>query len=105
MRIIEQLSDHIKDEIEDAQEYIRRALDLKEDHKDVADLYCKLSEEELKHMEMLHEEVVKVIEDWRKKSGQEPPPEMQARYDILHKIHIGDVNKARLMIQLYKGAR
>ena len=105
MRIIEQLSDHIRAEICDATDYAREALDLKEENKGVADLYVRLASEELTHMELLHNKVTEVIEDWKKKTGEEPPAHMQARYDILHKIYMGDANKARLMIQLYKEAK
>lgn len=102
MKKIEQLSDHIKEEIEDAQTYIREAFECKEHDKAVADLYATLAAEELKHMDMLHQQVVKVIEEYRKVKG-DPPVEMQARYDILHKIYTGDANKVKLMIKLYKG--
>ena len=102
MKKIEQLSDHIKEEIEDAEEYIREAMACKDDDKTVADLYATLAGEELKHMEMLHTQVVKEIETYRKEKG-EPPADMLARYEILHKIHTGDAMKVRLMIKLYKG--
>ena len=101
MRIIQELSDNIKDEIEDAHKYASRALELKDDNKEVADLYCTLAGEELKHMEMLHTQVVKCIESYRKSHG-EPPAEMMTRYKVLHEIHIGDARKVKLMIQLYK---
>ena len=100
MRDIERLATHIKDEIDDAEEYIREAMDT--DNKETADLYCTLAGEELRHMNMLHDRVVGEIEEWRDRTGQEPPPEMQARYDILHKIYAGEANKVRLLIQLYK---
>ena len=50
MRIIQELSDNIKDEIEDAHKYASRALELKDDNKEIADLYCTLAGAELKHM-------------------------------------------------------
>lgn len=102
MKKIKQLSDHIKEEIEDAQTYIREALECKEKDKTIADLYANLAAEELKHMDMLHDMVVKVIDAYRKDNG-DPPADMLARYDILHEIHAGDAMKVRLMIKLYKG--
>lgn len=101
MRKISELYDHIKEEIEDAEEYIRDALRCKENDRDIADTYCTLAEEELKHAEALHKQVVRVIEAYRKTNG-DPPPDMQARYDILHEMHIADVNKIRLMVRIYK---
>lgn len=105
MRLIEQLSDHIREEIEDAESYIRDATSIKEKYPETAEVYRALAEEELKHMNMLHGAVVKEIEAWKRETGQEPPPVMQARYDILHKIAMEDANKVKLMIQLYKEAR
>ena len=105
MRLIEQLSDHIREEIEDAETYIREASDCREKNPETAEVYRTLAEEELKHMDLLHNAVTKVIDAWKRSSGQEVPPVMQARYDILHKIAIGDANKVKLMIQLYKEAR
>jgi Mn-containing catalase len=101
MKKIQQLSDHIKEEIEDACTYIDEALMCKEDNREVADLYCRLAEEELTHMGMLHKQVVREIENYRRTNG-DPPPVMQARYDILHEIHTADANRVRLKIQLYK---
>ena len=101
MRTIKELSDNIKDEIEDAHKYASRALDLKDSDRETADLYCSLAQEELKHMEMLHARVVKCIDDYRKNNG-EPPIEMRVRYETLHEIHTSDARKVRLMIQLYK---
>ena len=103
MRKIEKLSDHIREEIKDAETYIREALDCKETDKAIADLYCSLAAEELKHMEMLHNQVVQTIEAYRKSNG-EPPAEMKARYDVLHKIYTNDAMNVKLMIQLYKEA-
>ena len=101
MRMIKELSDNIKDEIEDAHKYASRALELKDENKEIADLYCTLAQEELSHMERLHAQVVKCIEAYRKDKG-EPPVEMTARYNVLHEIHTSDARKVRIIIQLYK---
>ena len=101
MKNIKKLCDHIREEIEDAEDYIRDALACKENDPEVADTYCRLAEEELGHMAMLHKQVVRLIEAYRKANG-EPPADMKARYDVLHEVHMADTHKVRLMIQLYK---
>ena len=101
MKKIANLSDHIRDEIEDAEEYIREAMICKETDREVADLYCKLAEEELQHMAMLHKQVIRVIDLYRREHG-DPPVEMQTRYEVLHEVHVADAAKVRMMIQVYK---
>lgn len=101
MKLIEKLSEHITEEIGDACDYIDEALACKEKDRDTADLYCRLAEEELGHMNLLHKRVARVIEAYKAEHG-DPPENMQLRYDILHDIHINDANKVKLKIQLYK---
>ena len=101
MKCIQQLSDKIKDEIKDAHEYASLALNLRDSDKDHAELYYTLAQEELKHMEMLHAQVVKDIEAYRKEHG-EPPADMMIKYNVIHKIHMDDAREVKLMLLLYK---
>ena len=101
MKNIAKLSDHIRDEIEDAEEYIRDAINCKDTDRETADLYCKLAEEELQHMSYLHKQAVREIEQYRRERG-EPPADMLTRYEVLHEVHTADAAKVRMMIQMYK---
>ena len=87
MKIIKALSEHISEEIEDAEAYVKAALKHKEDHPDLARLLYELSVDEMHHMELLHEEVVKLIAEHRKTKG-EPPAAMLAVYEYLHEKNI-----------------
>ena len=77
MKIIEKLSGMIEEEIHDAEKYARCALQYKDDKEmhDVAEMFYKLSNEEMGHMNMLHSQVVSLIEAYRKEKG-EPPEAM-----------------------------
>ena len=101
MKIIQWLSDKIEDEINDANVYCTKALMLKETMPKLADTLEKLSEEELKHMAMLHNEVVDIIEEYRKKDG-EPPADMLAIYDYLHKRQINKSAEVKAMQSMYR---
>lgn len=101
MKIIQELSDMIEEEIEDAEKYARCALAKKDDYPELAEVFYKLAGEEMVHMSMLHEQVVKMIEEYRKKSG-DPPEAMLMLYDILHKKHIENAATVKGMISLYK---
>ena len=102
MKDFNDLKDDIRDEIRDAEKYIQKALARKETNPGRAEVYRKLAEGELTHMEELHDEIVKEIKQWREETGQEPPADMQAKYDLLHEIIMSDANKVRLLIKLYK---
>ena len=104
MKSIDRMKDHIRDEIKDAREYIREAMECKEECPEDAELYRELAEEELRHMEKLHSAVVRKIKKYREETGKEPPPDMQAKYDVLHELFTKDANDVRMMIRMYKEA-
>lgn len=87
MKIIEILSQHIEDELDDACTYIKLALEYKDTEPEAANLFYKLSGEEMEHMEALHKRVVACIEKYKQSKG-EPPAGMLALYDFLHKREI-----------------
>lgn len=101
MKKISNLYNQIRDEIQNAAEYITHASLCKQEDKQLADTYCKLAQEDMNHVSSLHKQVVRIIQQYRKTNG-EPPPVMQARYDVLHEIEIKDANKVKMMIQVYK---
>ena len=100
MKLIAKLSDMIEDEIEDADKYIRCALNHKEDHPALASTFYQISTEELRHMNLLHDQVVSLINEYRKEHG-DPPKEMQAIYDYLHEKHINRVNDIKVLQASY----
>lgn len=103
MEIIEKLTEMIDEELDDAEKYARCALDQKQkaDYPSLAETFYKLSEEEMKHMAMLHDQVTAIIEDYRKKNG-EPPEAMMTVYKILHKRHISHAMEVRALQSAYK---
>lgn len=54
MKIIKCFSDFIHEEIHDAEKYIKKALAIREEYPEAAEVLNMLSTEELKHMQMLH---------------------------------------------------
>ena len=101
MKIIEWLSERIDDEIEDAKVYAEHALLNKQEFPHLSDVLIKISEEELKHMALLHNEVVDIIENYRKTNG-DPPPEMLAVYEYLHKKQIEKTANVKAMQSQYR---
>lgn len=102
MKIIEKLSHMIECELDDAEKYAKKALEYKEDNRQLSNVFIDLSMQEMNHMTALHNEVVRLIDEYRQKNG-EPPKEMLAVYEYLHKKHIDHATKVRTMQNMYKG--
>ena len=101
MKLIEELSEMIEDEIEGAEDYAKKAVELKAEHRKLADTLYELSSEEMGHINRLHTEVVRLIDDYRKEKG-EPPAGMMAIYEYLHKKHIDKVAEIKRYQDMYK---
>ena len=100
MKIIKKLSEMISEEIQDAEKYAGCALKHKEDMQKLADLFHRLSKEEMSHAEQLHDAVVEIIRDYRTRNG-EPPESMMAVYQYLHEKQIEDATRVKAMQSIY----
>ena len=93
MEVIRKLTEKIDDELEDAQKYIKCAYKNVESYPQLADLYYKLSLEEMNHATMLHDAVVRIINDYKK--DHEVPQAMQVLYEYLHERQIAWADKIK----------
>lgn len=103
MVLIQKLEEAIEDEIHDVKHYAKWATELKKDYPSLAQVLFTISAQEDGHQAMLHSEVVKIIENHRKTSG-EPPAAMMAVYNYLHKRSIDKLAEARRYQEMYKNA-
>ena len=104
MKLIKKISEMIDEEIEGAECYAKKALEYKEERPELAKTFYNLANEEMEHMNILHGEVVKLIEEYREEHG-EPPQAMQAVYDYMHEKHIEEAREVKAMIAMYKESR
>lgn len=102
MKIIEVLSEHIEDELRDAQTYAKLALEYKETEPELSQLFYKLSGEEMTHMDALHKRVVMYMEHYRQTHG-EPPEGMRALYEFVHKRELAQAGEVKRLHSLYRG--
>lgn len=102
MKLIEKLSEMIEEEIEDAEKYAKCALKYKDIDSVLAKTFFDLSTDEMRHMNLLHEEVARIIAQYRKEHG-EPPTAMQSVYDYLHEKQIEKAKDVRDYQAMYRG--
>lgn len=103
MKLIRELEELIEDEIGDVKKYAKMAAELKSEHPGLAQVLYTISTQEDSHQASLHNEVVKIIEEHKRTKG-EPPKEMLAVYDFLHKRHIDKLAESRRYQDLYKSS-
>lgn len=101
MELIKKIEDLIEDEICDVKKYAKLAVEMKETHPALARVFYDISTQEDTHQQMLHSEVVKIIEQHKRTHG-EPPAAMMALYDYIHKRHIDKLAHARHYQEMYK---
>ena len=97
MKIIQKLCDMIDEEIEDARKYAACYQEHRDFEPELSRTFSLLANEELNHMRMLHEQVVRIIGEFRKEKG-DPPPEMMTIYEYVHKRQIEKVAEVKLLL-------
>lgn len=101
MKIIEILSDKIEEEVCDAKSYIEMAIKYKEEYPELSRTLYNISNQEMEHMNLLHGEVTEIIRKYRETNG-EPPADMLAVYNYLHKKQIEKSMEVKRMQAMYK---
>lgn len=104
MKKIKLLVEDINEELEAAEHYAKKATEYKDDDRELADVYAKKSSDELGHVDAFHGQVVRIIKEWKTKSGEEPPAAMTAVWDYEHQRSIDKAAKIRALLDMYRGA-
>lgn len=101
MKIIQKLSEMIEEELEGAEEYAKCALEYKDENPTLANVFYDIANQEMRHVNMLHDQVVAIIKKHREQHG-EPPAPMMAVYEYLHKKHIEEAAEVKNYLEMYK---
>ena len=102
MKVIQIISDKIEEEISDARSYAEFANEYKESYPNLARTFYNLSTQEMEHMNMLHGQVTEIIRQYRETNG-EPPSDMLAVYNYLHKQQIDKSLEVKVLQSMYAG--
>lgn len=103
MKVIKCLVKEIEEELEIAEHYAKKAAEHKDDNRELADVYAKLANVELDHVNTLHGQAVRIIKERKAASGQEAPAAMQAVWDYEHERSIDKSAMIKTLLDMYKG--
>jgi ferritin len=101
MKVIKRLSDKIEEEIKDAKSYAEMALEYKTDYPELAKTLFIISSQEMEHMNLLHNSITEIIKKYRETKG-DPPADMMAVYEYLHKRQIENALEVKTLQNMYK---
>lgn len=101
MRLIKHLSEQIEDEVCGAIDYAKDALEYKFSRPQLAELYYKLANVEMTHVNELHEAVVKIVEEAKNKNVK-VPSFMLEKWEEEHREMIDKMAEAKIYIGMFK---
>ena len=87
--------------MEEIEWYAEKAHHIKTEHKPLADAYIKIAEMHITIYNMLHEKMVSLIDEERRK-GVQPPASMLAIWDYEHEKLVKEFAEAKYLIEEYK---
>lgn len=102
MEVIKHLIKDMNEEMEGAEHYAKKALQYKDEDRELADMYSKLSGVEKGHADMIHEQIVKKIKA-KNAEGVQTPPAMQAVYNWEHEKAIEGAARLKVLQSMYRG--
>lgn len=98
MKLIKTIVTQIQMEIDAAEDYAESAVEMKDKDTTLKEMYIKLANAELEHVDILHNAVVRIIDKHRMEKG-EPPKEMMAIWEWEHEKQIEEVIEIKMMIE------
>lgn len=99
MKMIANIIEDIRGELDGAEEYAKKAAEYKEKDRSLSSTYSTAATQELSHVDAFHAQVVRVIQDYRS-TGKEVPEGMQAVYDWEHEKMIDRVSRIKMLLEL-----
>jgi len=77
MKIIDEISQMIDEELGDAKKYNERALAVHSEYPSIAEVFSKLSAEEMEHAKCLHDAVAALIDKQKREKDVPAAPKIQ----------------------------
>lgn len=99
MKIIKTISEQIKEELHGAKEYAKLAALHKSDMPTLAKVYYDMAMQEAQHADMMHTEVVKLIE--KQRTIETPPKVMLELWEEEHKEYVELAAHVKYMLSMF----
>ena len=101
MKVLKDLIAKADDTLEEIEWYAEKAHHLRTDHRFLADTYIKIAEMHIEIYELIHENMVKLIDE-EKKKGVQVPAVMSAIWDYEHEKLVKEFAEAKYLIEEYR---
>lgn len=101
MKRISTLLEQMDDELDGAREYAQCALHLKDEDKELADVYVSLARTELDHYQKLYNQMTRVMTNYRSEHG-DLSPELQEFYDWQRTKTMDCMAEVKVLVDSYK---
>lgn len=101
MKMLTHLIDKADETMDEIEWYAEKAHHLKSENKPLADAYIKVAEMHITIYGILHDQMVNLIEKY-KKEGNEPPREMMAIWSYEHEKLMKEFEQMKYMVDDYK---
>ena len=101
MKTLVNLIDKAKDTMDEIEWYAEKAHHIRTERKALADIYIKVAEMHIDIYKMLHEQMIDLIDEERRK-GKIPPPEMLAVWEYEHERLVKEFAEAKYLVEDYK---
>lgn len=101
MKILKDLIEKADDTLEEIEWYAEKAMHLRTEHRALADCYIRIAEMHVNIYGMLHERMVALIDE-EKRKGVEVPISMEAIWEYEHEKLIKEFAEVKFLIDEYK---
>ena len=102
MKELKEVIRDIGEILDSAEMYAKEAVKHKTQYPSLAGVYCRIAQDDLSHVDMLHKQAVEMIGE-QKRSGVTVPESMQAVYDYLHERQIEEAREVKTYQAMYRG--
>lgn len=101
MKTIAEIVEDIREELDSAERYAKKAAKHKGIDDRLSSMYATMASQELSHVDTLHAQAVRLIQD-QQATGKKAPEGMQAVWDWEHEHMMDHVARIKILLDMYR---